>query len=58
VLEILNNLQLAQYLETLPTEQQSAEYSKLLPELKFKVKSFGFLMTRYEQWKNDHAAKD
>ena len=49
--ELINNLMLYRHLSNLPLEQQQAEYVRLLPELRFKVKSFGYLMQqgkRYE----------
>ena len=48
-----NNLELAIYLEYFQGDKQS-EYDRLVPLLSFKVKSFGYLMKRYEQWKKDH----
>jgi hypothetical protein len=58
VFEIKNNLELAQHLEKLPAEQRQAEYIRLMPTHSFSVKSLGYLMTRYEKWKKDHAGID
>jgi hypothetical protein len=55
---IKNNLELAQYLEKLPEMARQKAYQELLPDLDFKVKSFGFLMVRYEKWKKDHGNFD
>ena len=55
---IKNNLEFAQHLETLPVEERLVAYGKLLPDLKFKVKSFGGLMKRYEAWKKNHGRID
>lgn len=54
MVEIKNNLEFAQYLEKQTVADRQSEYSRLTPTLKFKPKSFGFLMTRYEKWKKDH----
>lgn len=52
--EIKNNLELAQYLETLPVEIRQGAYQNALAEIKFKPKSFGYLMARYDKWRKDH----
>lgn len=54
--DITDNLRLAVYLHDFAPEARLAEYARLLPELKFKVKSFGYLMKKYEQWKGRHGS--
>lgn len=53
-----NNFELAEHLEKFPPHEREKEYLRLYPIVEFKSKSFGFLMTRYEQWKKDHASTD
>jgi len=55
--EINNNLELAQYLFSLSVEKRQEEYTRLFSILKFKVKSFGYLMQKYEKWKENHAGE-
>jgi len=52
--ELKNNLELAQYIEKQPVENRQAEYTFLVSQMKFKVKSFGYLMKKYEKWKERH----
>lgn len=56
--EITNNLRLAVHLYEFQPDQRQKEYQRLLPVLGFKVKSFGYLIKKYEEWKGIHGSSD
>lgn len=58
MLEIKNNLELAQHLEKFAVEQRPAEYRKFCMIAGFKVKSLGYLMKTYAAWKERHGSPD
>lgn len=55
MIELTDNLMLYRHLSSLPSlAEQQAEYARLLPELRFNVKAFGYLMKKGAEFEALH----